>query len=606
MVASATAPGLGVAANALLFPGVARRDFVGLSGTRVETLVCAPTLPLAVAQWRGSGRTPQRLTLELPFSDAASGPRTIHHDGSTVVVGAGDALVAVGLVPPPASLEVVESAERGVRLEVETAPADLVSLLVAAGTPPALRASFAAARHLAVHAARAAAGPEGGLLLQSGVVELDDAVRWLRVRLRGRLRHAPLGAAARDRRGGDPDEAGWRSSALALGLAGAASGDGRGVERLLARLGDGPERAIIAARLASTLGVTAPARAVAEAWLSALAAGNESPYSAGPVAPLAAALLADALDRSVHADTVARLRRLSTQRPADGPAPTPSGIARADESTGRGSTTRERALPMANGGTVGSDDAGGGGGEGEGSAADGHERGQSRSGRAGDGRARARDERAGEEVTGPAPGAADLAWLKRLLDGDPAPAAPESRSPSVARARAATARFPSDPDGAWAEWRRLLSGPASANGPAILWDPPEAGADGESLSAELLLGLAHGLLGLSFDAPVGRIRIAPRIPAHVTALTVTGISVGDGSMALRYRGTDGVLRFELRPERGAVPPVVILEPLVPGRPKAVRVDGADADLELRAEGGRTQVPVQLALDAVRSLEIETG
>jgi hypothetical protein len=214
--------------------------------------------------------------------------------------------------------------------------------------------------------------------------------------------------------------------------------------------------------------------------------------------------------------------------------------------------------------------------------------------------------RAGPAGATPAPGGTG----RRLpmAGGGTAPDPP--RSDAGFRPRALLAGdappFPDDPDGAWATWRAHLAAglDAGPGGPAT-WDVPFGRPAGRTThAAQIVLDLAHGLLGLAPDAPVGRIRMAPRFPEHVRSFELRGIAIGDGRLALTYERLDEVVRFTVEPEAGPVPPLLVLEPLVAGGVARVRVDGAEAQLETRAANGRVVVPVQLAVDRIRTLEIE--
>jgi hypothetical protein len=194
-------------------------------------------------------------------------------------------------------------------------------------------------------------------------------------------------------------------------------------------------------------------------------------------------------------------------------------------------------------------------------------------------------------------------WLDRLVAGQPSGPAPTSHRPAVEALRRATAAFRTDPEVAWLEWRNALGG-GLVEGPAgpATWDDDAR----DPLTAELLLGLVHGLLGIAPDAPSGRLRIAPRMPRHLTRFEVHGVTLGDASMALRYTRAGATRTFELEPELAAVPPLIVLEPSVPGPVSEVRIDGAPASLDVRREGARSVVPVQLPLDGARSVEITSG
>ncbi|HKJ03319.1 MAG TPA: hypothetical protein VJ997_12720, partial [Longimicrobiales bacterium] len=162
-----------------------------------------------------------------------------------------------------------------------------------------------------------------------------------------------------------------------------------------------------------------------------------------------------------------------------------------------------------------------------------------------------------------------------------------------------------DADGGYAAWRAVLGeGLAGSAGSRGSWAPPARGA------ASVLATFAFGLLGLEPDAPSGRIRIAPALPAHVRDFRVQGIRVGDARLELSYRREERVHRFRLDATDGRVPPMVVLEPSLPLRALgAVRVDGAPADLTSQRHGpgrARTRLSVQIPVDGPRLLEIEEG
>ena len=204
-------------------------------------------------------------------------------------------------------------------------------------------------------------------------------------------------------------------------------------------------------------------------------------------------------------------------------------------------------------------------------------------------------------------------WLRDLLSGDPGvPALVEDVRSS--RARRAASAFRSEPDRAWADWRAVLDeglvrGPA---GPAT-WDDltslpalPDQIMDRPAATGELILAFVHGMLGLSPDAPVGRLRLAPRIPEHLTRFAAEGIPIGEGTIRMAYERSGAEVLFTLEPERIGVPPLLVFEPSVSGEARSVEVDGAAAELDLRSDTGRTVVPVQLPLDSPRTVRITIG
>ena len=196
------------------------------------------------------------------------------------------------------------------------------------------------------------------------------------------------------------------------------------------------------------------------------------------------------------------------------------------------------------------------------------------------------------------------ALLRRLLvgpGGSPPRVVATEGTPFEAWARWAA----DDPTGAYAVWRGHSGlGLASGKAGRGTWDPPSHPPGAPPGAGILLCGLAHGLLGLVPDAPSGRIRVAPALPAHLTSFEVRGIRVGETRFTLRFQRKGRTHGFELEPTRGRVPAMVVFEPSFPGtRVAEARVDGVRADLEARSTGSRTRVAVQIPLDAPRSLEV---
>ncbi|MBT8488744.1 MAG: hypothetical protein KJO65_07985 [Gemmatimonadetes bacterium] len=515
---------MGMAANVLLFPGMARREFASAGGQVVETALALPTLPLAVVQWKGS-REALPPSIVVLLHEVAAGPR-VTDEGSVILEGGRDSgtpPMEIRLVPPAAEvrLDVVEGVVQVVFRPTASAHA---SLILAVGDKDGRRTSMAAAKHARSHAIRAAAGPAEGLEIRTGVADIDDAVAWLRVRLFGQARRITVGV----------DE----GAALSIGLAATAVGDRDSSLAVLGSMAqDSVERALLAARHAAVFGETSRAREYASRW------ATRAPPPSSLVA-LTAVELADALHLAGDAASVSRLRALGE---ADTDPPSPS---RHDGTAGgRPLPSAGRSLPMAR--------------------------------------------RSQPDVDGLA-----TTLLRRLLAGDPSADAVS-------------------PDAAWMAWRdRLVDGSGRI---VTLWDEghpraaggsPEQGPGGRSPSgsggsatAGLLLDLTSGILGVRADAAAGRIRIAPRLPNHLTRFEASGIRVGSSTIKLRFSATPEILRYELVPESAAVPPLVIFEPSMSGRPREVRVDGGVAELDARASGSRTVVPVQLPLDALRVVEI---
>jgi hypothetical protein len=146
--------------------------------------------------------------------------------------------------------------------------------------------------------------------------------------------------------------------------------------------------------------------------------------------------------------------------------------------------------------------------------------------------------------------------------------------------------------------------------------PSGSGSSGPARGLELGLGRGMGLgmerlrrlLGVQPDAVRGRLTLRPRPPAEWEHFQVRGLAMGDAAFALTYRRTGSLHRFTVRQDRGPVPATLILELEIPGPLRAARVDGVDAELAAveDEDRGAWRVPVQLALDHERVIELEVG
>ncbi len=518
-IARFRAESLGTAANILRFPGILRRDFSAPTGSIVETVLAMPTLPVVVVQWSATGEaTPT--AVEVTFDGVARRAR-LGDEGQVLVEGVGledgverghgVPLMEVRLVPPAADVRLHETEGR-LRVTLRPAENGHISLVLALGDAKGQPPPTTAARHTPSHAVRAASGPTAGLLLGTGLPDVDDAVAWLRVRLAGLAR----------RLSPDVDS----SSVLSVGLAATAVGDRDTSAAVLSIVPvDSATFGLLAARHAAVFGETGRARESAARW------ATESP-APSPLATLAARELADALHLVGDARTVATLQAIAAAQASPPSAPSRTGAG--------------RSLPMA---------------------------GRSRP-------ATSPRSRVGDPSSPPTTRGLDIADIATILTGDY----------GVAER---------DPEAAWIAWREAL---VDASGRVVtLWD--DDGIDGGSRTAELLLTLSAGLLGLRADAGVGRLRIAPRLPRHLTHFEASGITLGSSAVTVRYSATRDTLRYELVPEAGAIPPLVVFEPVVSGLPQGVAIDGEVAELDPREKGARTVVPVQLPLDATRVVEI---
>ncbi len=117
----------------------------------------------------------------------------------------------------------------------------------------------------------------------------------------------------------------------------------------------------------------------------------------------------------------------------------------------------------------------------------------------------------------------------------------------------------------------------------------------------------YGMLGVVPDASRGRVRLRPQLPQAWDRLVVERLRIGDCDVSLRYERYGDVHSFRLRQDRGAVPLRVVLEPALPTpRLERIRVDGVEARLETRSFGERLLAPLQVVLDAERTVELATA
>jgi hypothetical protein len=149
----------------------------------------------------------------------------------------------------------------------------------------------------------------------------------------------------------------------------------------------------------------------------------------------------------------------------------------------------------------------------------------------------------------------------------------------------------------WGVWSEAV-GAADARGASL------GCLDHIPCAALVPCALLFGLLGASADAPVGRLRLAPRLPRAWTTFEVTGIQMGDAQIALVYQRSGSEHRFRIRQDGGRVPVMLVFEPEVPEREvEKSLVDGGEAGLSHRSARGRSSVRVQLPLDGEREIKV---
>jgi hypothetical protein len=167
------------------------------------------------------------------------------------------------------------------------------------------------------------------------------------------------------------------------------------------------------------------------------------------------------------------------------------------------------------------------------------------------------------------------------------------------RARAARAALPPPTSDSV---RRLATALGLTDPPLRASHSPQG--DDVGAAAELVMHIAHMVLGLEPDATRHRLWLRPRPPHGSDGLAAGTIRIGDDSVSMDLDREPGVLRLRIEQDSGAIPLTALVELLVPGRPLLARVDGSSASLEPRPVEGGALLPVQLVLDHARYIEVE--
>ncbi|MEX2472950.1 MAG: hypothetical protein WEA34_12255 [Gemmatimonadota bacterium] len=535
-------------ANAVVSPGLLRRERVGRAASWEETVLVAPGLPLVVLGTGSERSGPPALTLTALPDTTAVRYRT--RGGAVTLAGPDpDTMLALVAHPDSCAWSVAPAPSGGVALRCSSEEG-ISSLALAYGSEAAIRGALSGTRHLAGHALRAGARADDDLLaLTTGAYELDQAVAWMERRLGSGIDSAlgrPSGTGA-------PGE---RDAWLWAGLGAAAVGDHERARRcasMLERLGRPDAAAFLQARTALADGRTDGLMDTAERSLAATDAEDPALRRLG---------LRSAADALRYAATDTALERL---RAAGGGVEAGStGTGRsgpADDATAAGKGVR---LPTL-GGPLSS-------------------------------------------LPGGPPAATPGTWLSHILEGPrdrPSPKPTDGEDgEQVARALRAWGTMASPGDG-WNSWRGMVAeGLDSGTRGVGCWDPIDPTAP-PAVAGILLAAMAFGWLGAFPDAPVGRLALKPRIPERVRSFRFEGVTIGDVTLTLAYAREGSTHRFDLDPQRGRVPSLVVFETLVPGETARVTIDGAPAELDTTPSGAGVTVRLQTPLDATRRIEIET-
>ncbi len=160
-------------------------------------------------------------------------------------------------------------------------------------------------------------------------------------------------------------------------------------------------------------------------------------------------------------------------------------------------------------------------------------------------------------------------------------------------------------DGARGAWGGRVRDEAAGSASAA--DGGAAFADDAAMTASVVSTFVHGMLGAEPDAEKGRLRLRPQIPDVWDRLDVKHLRIGDTSIDLAYRRDGDRHIFRLDQTSGAVPVTLVFEPMIAARRLvAARIDDQPAELDPRPRGERMLVPVQIALDAPRVVELDVA
>ena len=528
--------------NFVLMPGALRRERTGPLGTVMENVVVAPTLPLVAVQWSGSPVADDG-ALSLTITPGGALVRFDVHDGVVRAYGQDpEQAVAVALHGGTGEWSLAHGGDGGVLASHEMGGDGPLTLLLAAGSEAALRSALAAAAHLHMHERRAASAT------------VDDAVRIV------------TGVAELD------EGVAWASSRLWASLR-------RGTATTPDHHSFWSGHHVFWSGLGALAVADVESAGLAVSLLDDMPSAGEAYPPGWPVEAMATLLAARFALTSGDASAARRRARLILD-----PVWAPTGLSSDDvglwklaletladalrytETDDRIAALRRLAAELPS--------------------------------RTADGTRlpMVADERA--DAGG---------FLRSVLSGG-AGHPPKTGMRGLDDAMHIWSGFGGDADGAWVRWRALLSqglvsGPS---GPASWDEVEEATAPGAPITGAVLAAFTHGVLGYMPDAPSGRLRLAPRFPSHVRSLAVEGLRVGSTSIALRYERLKVLHRFVLEPTSARVPPMLVLEPSIPGKRLAqALVGGASADLESTQEGERVRVRVQLPLEGPCTIDLTT-
>lgn len=159
---------------------------------------------------------------------------------------------------------------------------------------------------------------------------------------------------------------------------------------------------------------------------------------------------------------------------------------------------------------------------------------------------------------------------------------------------------PPDPESIWLRFR-VLTEACSAG---VLDPDDDRAADPAYALIQVLL---DDILQVEAEASLGRLRMAPTFPEHLTSFQVEGIRLGQGGIDFRMDRDGDRYRYLFQPTSGALPLNLTFEPSLLGTALTeARVDGDPAELDWTSEGRRITPRLQLPVDRERTVELQVG
>lgn len=116
----------------------------------------------------------------------------------------------------------------------------------------------------------------------------------------------------------------------------------------------------------------------------------------------------------------------------------------------------------------------------------------------------------------------------------------------------------------------------------------------------------YAMLGVTPDAPRGRLRLRPCLPEWLSSLTIHNLQMGDALVWLRYEEDARGVTYVVEQIGGSIPVRLIFEPTFNQPINSVIIDGKPAELDVKIVDSRVIAPVQIMLDNERVLRFNKG